>query len=302
MAIPNFQSIMLPLLQFASDGKAHSLSESIEHVAAFFKLTENERKEMLPSGYQARFDNRLAWARSYLKQAGLLENLARGTFQVTKRGQTALLAKPQFIDINFLMQFDEFKEFRTRSRKDNEEKDTEAESLKTPKEIIEEGYQKIRNELAAELLNIVKSCSPKFFENLVVELLIKMGYGGSKKDAGRAIGGSGDEGIDGVINEDKLGLDVIYIQAKRWQGSVGSKEIRNFVGSLAGKKANKGVFITTSAFTSDAKSFITNVQQKVILIDGDQLAQLMIDYDVGVVKVASYEVKKIDADYFSEEG
>jgi len=290
---------MLPLLQFAQDGKPHSVSDAMEYLASHFKLTENDKKELLPSGTQYRFDNRVAWARSYLKQAGLLENPLRGTFQITQRGKKALDSKPNEIDIKFLMQFDEFKDFKNRSKKDSTGKDVEEESSQTPKETIEEGYQKISNELAAEVLSAVMKCTPKFFENLVVELLIKMGYGGSRKDAGQAIGQSGDGGIDGIIKEDKLGLDVIYIQAKRWENSVGSKEIRNFVGSLAGQKANKGVFITTSTYTKDALSFVSNIQQKVILIDGDLLAQLMIDNDIGVSKVASYEIKKIDSDYFT---
>lgn len=301
MAVPDYQSIMLPLLKFAQDGKDHTLSEAVEALAKLFKLNDSDRKELLPSGNQFRFDNRMHWARSYLKQAGLLENPVRGTFRITDRGRKVLKDSPESINISFLMQFPEFVDFKSRSKKDEGSKDEVEESLKTPKEIVEEGYQKIKNELAFELLSTVKSCSPKFFENLVVELLIKMGYGGSRKDAGQAIGQSGDGGIDGIIKEDRLGLDVIYIQAKRWESSVGSKEIRNFVGSLAGQKASKGIFITTASFTKDALDYIKNVPHKVILIDGEQLAQLMIDNDIGVSKVASYDIKKINSDYFIDE-
>lgn len=303
MAVPDYQSLMLPLMQFSGDGKAHTLSEAMEYLADHFKLSSDERKELLPSGTQYRFDNRVHWARSYLKQAGLLENPSRGSFMITPDGRKVLDSKPGHIDVKLLMQFDAFQDFRSRSKKDDNKKvlDDEGELSQTPKEAIEEGYQKIRDELAAEVLSAVMKCSPKFFENLVVELLIKMGYGGSRKDAGQAIGQSSDGGIDGIIKEDKLGLDVIYLQAKRWEGSVGSKEIRNFVGSLAGQKANKGVFITTSSFTKEALGFVANIQQKVILIDGDRLAQLMIDNDIGVSKIASYDIKKIDSDYFTDD-
>jgi restriction system protein len=302
MPIPDFQTIMLPLLQFAADGKEHTRKEAIDYLAAYFKLTEAEITELLPSGNQEKFDNRVAWARSYMKQAKLIESTARGMFKITERGQGALKKNPNKINIPFLMQYPEFVEFRTRARGEGEAgQETAAESLTTPKEVLETGYQKIRNELAVDLIDAIKKCSPKFFENLVVELLIKMGYGGSRSEAGTAIGRSGDGGIDGIINEDRLGLDVIYIQAKRWDGSVGRPEIQKFVGALQGRRARKGVFITTSFFSNDAKDYAASIESKVILVDGDKLAQLMIDFEVGVSKVASYDIKRLDADYFSEE-
>lgn len=302
MAIPDFQKIMLPLLEFAGDGKDHTLRETIEELARRFKLTPEEQKELLPSGSQARFDNRVHWSRSYLKQAGLVENPARGAFRITDTGRKVLAKKPGQIDIKFLMQFDKFLEFRNRTAVDHQPitAASESEGQKTPKELLEENHQKLRHELAADVLDAVMQASPAFFENLVVELLVKMGYGGSRKEAGQVVGRSGDQGIDGIINEDRLGLDVIYLQAKRWTNDVNDAEIRNFVGSLAGHKASRGVFITTSTFTKKAVEYVAKIPQKVILIDGGRLADLMMEHGVGVSTVATYEVKKVDTDYFSE--
>ncbi|PIP84474.1 MAG: restriction endonuclease [Elusimicrobia bacterium CG_4_9_14_3_um_filter_62_55] len=303
MAIPDYQSLMLPLLEFAADGKDHTNREGIDHLAQSLELTEDEQQELLPSGQQRRFDNRVQWARSYLKQAGLLENPARGTFRITDEGRKVLQSKPEAINIKFLKQFEKFKDFQNRSHKNGTGKDDAStdEAKTTPKEVLEENYEKLKNELAAELLDTVKQCSPKFFENLVVELLLKMGYGGSRKEAGMAVGRSGDGGIDGIINEDRLGLNVIYIQAKRWENTINDEQIRTFVGSLAGKNAARGVFITTSAYTQRARDYSSGIQQKVVLIDGEKLADLMIEHGVGVSTVAAYEIKKIDADYFAEE-
>ncbi len=300
MAIPTYQDVMLPMLKLASDGQQHTLQASVEHLGQFFKLTEAEKAERLPSGSQYKFNNRVSWARGYMKQAGLLEYPSRGEFRITDRGREVLSRNPKKIDVNYLMQFPDFVDFRNRTNKDKSDDKAKKEDEKTPKEAIEEGCQKLRDELVVELLENVKSCTPKFFEQLVIDLLIAMGYGGSRKEAGKRVGQSGDGGIDGVIDEDKLGLDVIYVQAKRWQSPVGSKEIRNFVGSLVGRKANKGIFITTSSFTKDALNYIETIHHKVILIDGDQLAQHMIDHNVGVSRVAAYEIKKIDSDYFME--
>lgn len=303
MAIPDYQTIMLPVLKFAGDKKEHSIREAIDHIADLFKLTEEQRKEVLPSGRSYIIDNRVGWARTYLKKAGLLEDTRRSYFRITDNGAEVLAKSPTEINIKFLQQFPEFNEFR--KRKDDEEEERgqamQEETSQTPQELLEYGYQKIKRDLAQELIELVKKASSRFFEQLVVELLLKMGYGGSIKDAGKAIGQSGDGGIDGIIKEDKLGLDVIYIQAKRWENVVGSKEIRNFVGSLVGQKANKGVFITTSGFTKDALEYVKTITHKVILIDGEMLAQLMIENNVGVSTVISYEVKKIDSDYFVEE-
>jgi len=290
MAIPDYQSIMLPLLRFASDGNEHSLREAIDGLAEKFELADTERKELLPSGQQPTFDNRVAWARTYISKADLLEPTRRGYFRITSRGREVLSKNPSAINVKFLEQFLEFLEFRTkrREREDTTEA-TETENLQTPAEILETAHQKLREDLSAELLKIVKECSPTFFERLVVDLLVKMGYGGTRKEAGKAIGRSGDEGIDGIINEDRLGLDVIYIQAKRWQGPVGRPEIQKFAGALQGHRAKKGIFITTSAFTKDAEDFVMKIDSKIVLIDGEQLAQLMIDHNVGVAPVALYE-------------
>jgi restriction system protein len=301
MPIPDYQSIMLPLLKFAGDKKEHSIREAIEHIANIFNLSEEERREVLPSGQQYIIDNRVSWARTFLKKAGLLESTKRSYFKITDLGLEVLQKNPIEINVKFLEQFPQFIEFRNLRKEKGEEEKEEENLTQTPQELLEYGYQRIKKDLASELLNLVKKSSPRFFEKLVVELLIKMGYGGSLKDAGKAIGQSGDGGIDGIIKEDKLGLDIIYIQAKRWENVVGSKEVRNFVGSLAGQKANKGVFITTSSFTRDALDYVKTIPHKVILIDGETLAQLMIENDVGVSKVISYDIKKIDSDYFEEE-
>jgi restriction system protein len=303
MTIPDFQAIMLPLLQYASDGKEHSLRDAITYLADVFNLSDDERKELLSSGQQAVFDNRVGWARTYLKKAGLFISPKRGFFQITDRGKEILSQNPSEINLKFLNQFPEFIEFKT-TKKDNDKSEPEIieTSETTPQESIEFGYQKIRKELELELLNRVKSCSPDFFERLVVDLLVKMGYGGSRRDAGRAIGKSGDGGIDGIIKEDKLGLDIVYVQAKRWDNTVvGRPEIQKFVGALHGQRARKGVFITTSRFSQEAREYVSIIDSKIVLIDGQELAQLMIDHHVGVSTVSIYEIKKIDSDYFTDE-
>ncbi len=302
MSIPDYQSCMLPLLKFYSDGQEHSNRESIEALADHFKLGDQERRAMLPSGAQGLFDNRVNWARTYMKKAALIEPTKRGVHKITKRGLDVLKQKPESIDVNYLAQFDEFKDFRAlrHTKQEEEEGDLDLNG-KTPEESLEGAHQKIRSDLAIELLQRLKSSSPAFFERLVVEVIVKMGYGGSRKDAGKAIGKSGDGGIDGIIKEDKLGLDAIYIQAKRWENTVGRPEIQKFVGALTGLRARKGLFITTANFTSDAQDYVSRIDAKVVLIDGETLAQLMIDHGVGVSTVGLYEIKKIDSDYFSEE-
>ncbi len=302
MAIPDFQSIMLPLLKFASDGQEHSLRETIEILADQFGLTSEERSELLPSGQQALFDNRVGWARTHIVKAKLLESTRRGYYRITPRGQEVLQANPPKINMAFLKQFPEYVEFlRPTKDRDNEKDNQESIETRTPEEVIETAYQKLRQELATELLEIIKEHSPAFFERLVIDLLVKMGYGGTRKDAGQAIGRSGDEGIDGIIKEDRLGLDIVYIQAKRWDSVVGRPEIQKFVGALHGQRAKKGVFITTSAFSQAALDYVSRIDNKIVLIDGDMLAQLMIDYNIGVASVAAYELKRIDSDYFTED-
>jgi len=301
MAIPNFEAIMLPLLRFAGDKQEHSRQEAIDYIENEFSLSEAERKELLPSGRDRLISNRVGWSTTALKKAALLESTKRAYFKITDLGLNVLEKNPTEINSKFLEQFPGFVEFRSIRKDKGKELMPETGTSQTPQELIEDGFQKIKNDLSMELLNSVKHSTPPFFEKLVVELLLAMGYGGSRKDAGEAIGKSGDGGIDGIIKEDKLGLDVIYLQAKRWENPVGSKEIRNFVGSLVGHKANKGVFITTSSYTKDALEYVKTINHKVILIDGELLTELMIENNIGVSKVQSYEIKKIDLDYFSEE-
>ncbi len=298
MAIPDYQSIMLPLLKLAGDQQEHKMSEVTDTLADQFNLTEEERKVLIPSGTQSLFYNRVGWARTYLVKAGLLDTPRRGYIVITEEGLKLLVEKPEAINNKLLKRYQGFREFQSIG---SEGKSPKEPLNQTPEELIEEGYQNIRDNLAVELLKEVKNSSPQFFERLVVELLVKMGYGGSRKDAGEAIGKSGDEGIDGIIKEDRLGLDVIYIQAKRWENNVAPAEIQKFVGALHGKKASKGVFITTSSFSKNARDYASDVGTNVILIDGNQLAQLMIDHDVGVSSVSSYEIKRIDSDYFIED-
>jgi restriction system protein len=304
--IPDYQSLMLPLLRLASDRKEHKYRDIIENLASEFQLTDEERKELLASGNQAIFDNRVGWAKTYLKKAGLLDSPKRATFVITQTGLDTLNKNPERIDAKYLRQFPSFLEFQNTSRNDTEtEEETTAISAheQTPEESLDKAYQRIRKSLASELLNRVVDLSSTFFERLVVELLVKMGYGGSIKDAGKAIGKSGDEGIDGTIKEDKLGLDIIYIQAKRWKPGnvVGRPELHKFVGALAGQGAKKGIFITTSNFTKEALGYTPKNETKIVLIDGEQLAQLMIDHNLGCTTQQIYELKKIDSDYFGEE-
>ena len=305
MAIPDFQSIMLPLLETIADGREYKMRIVTDLIANKLGLTEAEQKELLPSGVAPVFYNRTAWAKTYLKKAGLLESPRQGIVNISQKGKEVLRNKPTTINIKFLKQFNEFQEFQTRQNEESEETidPSDEQTNHTPEELLESAYQKIRKSLASELINKVIEMSPSFFEKLVVELLVKMGYGGSIKDAGKAIGKSGDEGIDGTIKEDKLGLDIIYIQAKRWKPGnvVGRPELQKFVGALAGQGAKKGIFITTSNFTKEATEYTPRNETKIVLIDGVQLAQLMIDYNLGCTTQQTYEVKKMDTDFFGEE-
>ncbi|AHE98972.1 restriction endonuclease [Thioalkalivibrio paradoxus] len=298
MPIPDFQAIMLPLLELAADGQTRSLAESREGLAEHFGLSLEEREELLPSGTQPVFNNRVAWASVYLQRAGLLQRPRRGHYRITDQGREVLRSRPARIDIKFLQRYPAFHEFQRAKGKPATSKAVDGE---TPEETLEAAYQRMRDSLAAEIIEQIMSCSPQFFERLVVELLVNMGYGGTVRDAGMAIGKGGDEGIDGIIKEDRLGLDVIYLQAKRWDGPVGRPEVQKFVGALHGKHARKGVFITTSSFTQNATDYAAGIDPKVVLIDGKRLAHLMIDFDVGVATRAEYHVKRIDGDYFSEE-
>jgi restriction system protein len=301
MPIPDFQTLMLPLLQLASDRQEHQLRTAIETLADEFSLTNEERNEVLPSGSQAVFANRVGWARTYLKQAGLIDASRRGSFRITQRGIDLLGDRPVRVDVKLLERFSEFLEFRNRRReRESASILTFTEAGETPEDSLAAAYKALHTDLEAELLQQVKESSPAFFERLVVDLLVKMGYGGTRQDAGRAIGRSGDGGIDGIINEDRLGLDVIYIQAKRWDTRVGRPEIQRFAGALQGQRARKGVFITTSSFSQDAEEYASRIDSRIILIDGARLARLMLDHNVGVSTVGVYEVKKINSDYFTE--
>lgn len=306
MPIPDYQTLMLPLLKVAENKRECSLKEAIEILALEFSLTEQERTELLPSGQAFLFSNRVGWARTYLKKAGLLDSPKRGTLSITPRGLTLLKTHPVRVDNKTLKQYPEFLEFQNYKREDGEpvpSTDVTPETeTQTPEEIIDNAYQRIRKSLAQEIIDTVRSASPSFFERMVVELLVKMGYGGSIKDAGKAVGKTNDEGIDGTIKEDKLGLDIIYIQAKRWQAgnTVGRPELHKFVGALAGQGAKKGIFITTSTFTKEARGYTPRNETKIVLIDGEELAQLMIDYNLGVSWQRTYEIKRLDSDYFEE--
>jgi restriction system protein len=302
MAVPDFQSFFKPLLDIAADGKEHSIKEARELIAKNINISEEDLKETLPSGTQTKFDNRIAWAKSYFIQAKVLESPRRAFFRITERGQELLKKGHSRIDVKLLNQYPEFVEFHSiKASPTTEENQQDTLPLETPEETLQKAYQNIRGDLAAEILERIKANSPQFFEQLVVDIMVSLGYGGSRSDAGKSIGQSGDEGIDGIIKEDRLGLDVIYLQAKRWEGTVGRPEIQKFVGALHGKRAKKGVFITTGRFSDDAVKYVESIDPKVILIDGRTLSELMIDYGLGTSTTAKYEIKRIDSDYFTEE-
>lgn len=304
--IPKYEEIMLPFLKFLSDGKVHKLSDAHDSLAEQFKLTDDELRELLPSGRQPVFRNRVGWARTYLKKAGLLTSPKRAHFKISDAGISLLKENPAEITSKFLTRYADFVEFVSIKKDKKEiEHSTSHDQLinnsdQTPEESLELAYQKLHSDLSKELLDILKTCTPAFFERLVIDLLIAMGYGGSRKEAGQAMGKSGDGGIDGIINEDKLGLDVIYLQAKRWDNAVPVKEIRDFTGALASKKAKKGIFITTSSFPKSVYEFVKQVEYKIILIDGERLADLMISNSIGLSTVSTYQIKTIDSDYFEE--
>ncbi len=303
MPIPDYQTIMLPLLKFLSSKTERSLKECVEEISKVFNLTDSERKTLLPSGNQSVIHNRTGWAKTYLSKAGLVQSTRRGYIIISERGLSVLNSKLAKIDHKVLMQFPEYVAFKkkTNSKDGNDQEGEDIETTETPEELIEKAHLQLKQELAGEILMKIKSCTPEFFERVVIDLLLKMGYGGSRKDAGRAIGKSGDEGIDGVISEDKLGLDNLYVQAKRWDNSVGRPEIQKFVGALTGQRSKKGIFITTSFFTKDSNDFVQKIETKVVLIDGQMLANLMVDYNVGVSTISSFEIKKMDSDYFLDD-
>ena len=304
MAIPTYEECMLPLMKIAEDGKEHLFREATDALINQFNLTEKEKQELLPSGSAFVINNRIGWERTYLTKAGLLLKTKRGYFRISEEGKKLLQKEPAFINSKMLKEYDAFNEFQTTKEPDNSENNKTEHNIQqsiTPHELLESGYLSIKNELADELLSTIKNISPSKFEKLVIDLLVKMGYGGSIKEAATVVGKSGDEGIDGIIKEDKLGLDVIYIQAKKWDsGTIGRPEIQKFAGALLGKKAKKGIFITTSTFTNEAKKYVTDIDAKIILLDGKQLTELMIENNLGVSTQDVYTIKRIDSDYFEE--
>ncbi len=304
MPVPDFQKFFYPILKFSSDQKEHSLDEVRELLTNHFSLTAKDKSERVPSGVQTKFDNRIYWAKSYFNKAKLIENTKRSHYRITERGLKFLQNFTSDISINDLRTISEFREFSngiatTDEQNPNVSNTTET---RTPLEKLEESYQYIKQELASELLDKIRANTWQFFEDLVIDLMVKMGYGGSRNKAGESIKRTNDEGIDGIINQDKLGLDVIYLQAKLWkeETTIGRPEIQKFVGALHGKRAKKGVFITTSSFAKTAIDYIKSIDPKVILIDGKTLTDLMIEYNVGATPIETYQIKKIDLDYFEK--
>ena len=306
MAIPKYEDYLLPILKVLADGQAHSMQEISATVAREAGLTEEEQNERLPSGQKMHYNN-VSWARTYLKEAGLIGSPRRAYIIITAAGKELLQTNPNTLTKKDLLKYPSFVAFIKKStgqrkKKDKTEEDTTLADDAPPTEKLYAAYQELRAALKSELLETIMQCSPFFFEKLVVELLINLGYGGSRQEAGKAFAKSSDEGVDGVIKEDKLGLDLIYVQAKRWQTNnhVGEPQIRDFAGALQGKKTKKGVFITTSSFTKGAKQFAKNIGSKIILIDGDQLSDYMIDSNTGVATKEMYALKEIDRDYFED--
>lgn len=302
MAVPGFQIWFKPLLSALSDGEVHKLSDLYSQLADELGLSAEDRREKLPSGKQLTYMNRIGWARTYLKKAGLIESPGRGQCRITDRGLQVLKEDPNPLNVRYLKRFQEFVDFHTYKPKNDDLASNDSDEAKssTPEEVLEEAHRELRETVSADLLDRVKAAPPEFFENVVVELLLRMGYGGSRENAGRTVGRSGDGGIDGIINEDRLGLDVVYIQAKRWDGTVGRPVVQAFAGSLEGVRARKGVLITTSQFSSDAHEYVRQIEKRIVLVDGKELARLMFEHNIGVSTVANYEVKKLDLDFFED--
>lgn len=306
MGVPTYDQLMLPLLRLAGASAASDLPTAEKLLAEEFHLGVDDRALMLPSGQQTALRNRTGWASFYLMKAGLLAKPRRGYFEITARGRDVLKTPPTSIDKAYLANFPEFIEFLAGTTSGFDARVVTSASASqeiqraTPDEALQDAYQQLRTELASQVIERLLAASPEFFEQVVVELLVAMGYGGSRRDAGERIGRSGDGGIDGIIKEDRLGLDAIYVQAKRWQGQVGRPEIQKFVGALHGQRARKGVFMTTSSFSAEARDYVSNIDVKVVLLDGIRIANLMVDFGVGVTPVATYVVKRLDSDYFDE--
>lgn len=307
MSVPEFQDFILPALIALKDGKIKNKHEISDLVADFMNISMEDRQELVPSGVKPRYYDRTSWALYYLYRANLIDRPQHAKYLINDLGRKILSNPPKKIDKKYLMQFPEFVKFAMGNKESNANHAEKVEdkiniiSNVTPEDEIYSIYKEINNKLSDDLLDLVKSVAPSFFEQLVIDLLLKMGYGGSKAEAAKAVGKSGDGGIDGIINEDRLGLDKIYVQAKRWEGTVGRPIVQAFVGSLAGLHAKKGIFITTSDFTKDARDYIQKVEHQVSLIDGDKLVSLMIEHNLGINVAYTYDIKKIDRDYFPED-
>jgi len=292
---------MLPVLQRLADGKEHPVAQMRQHIASDLKLSDEELAERLASDTTTVFVNRIGWAVQYLKAAGAIKAIRRGVYEITNRGLSLLKGEPAEITVKNLRQFSEFRDFHEKGSATAPTAPTTSppdETKATPEESLEQSYQVLRDALVTELLETIKNGTPAAFEKIVVDLLVAMGYGGSVEDAGKVVGKAGDGGIDGTIKQDKLGLDFLYVQAKRWKDVVGSQEIMKLSGSLTKKHANRGVFITTSRFSKDALEYVEQMPQRIILIDGKRLASLMIDHNVGVAPAKTYTLKRMDQDYF----
>ena len=304
MAVPEFNEIKAPALQFFADGQTHRITEAYPALAKLLALSDEDLSEMLPSGTSSRWHNRANWACYDLYCAGLLDRPKRGLYVISELGKKIAQQKPQKIDREFLMQFPEFAKWieitEAKGQGGHEQKDISLKSGATPNEVIDAAFESLHATLKSEVLELVRKIDPFRFERLVLDLLLAMGYGGSREEAATVTQKSNDEGIDGLINEDRLGLDCLYVQAKRWKDQVGRPQIQNFVGALAGRHAQKGIFITTSEFSSGAHEYVKNLPQRVILIDGQRLAELMIQHNIGVVRAYNYEIKRVDSDYFEE--
>jgi restriction system protein len=300
MAVPAFQEMFLPFLQFLADGKEHRLSEVARHIADHFHLTDEDKSEMIPSGQSSKLSNRVGWGRTHLKFAGLIEPVQSGVYRITSAGQNVVKNPPENLNLKFLDTIPQHYEWFHTKKKETEVIVPRASEDDTPEERIESAFIELQRTLVADILAQLGRITWTRFEQVVLDVLVAMGYGGSRKEAAAVTQGGADEGIDGVINEDRLGLDVIYVQAKHWKGNVGRPEIQGFVGALAGKKATKGIFITRSAFNENAREYAAGLHEKLILIDGLRLAELMIEHGVGVDEEHTYRVKKIDSDYFEE--
>jgi restriction system protein len=301
VAVPDYETLMLPVLEYLSDGQVRKTAQLVSYIAERFKLSPDDLKQLIPSGRAKLLNNRVGWACTYLRKAGLISSPRRAYNQITDDGTRVLAGHPQKIDITFLQQFPKFRQFQegNKATEKHEGKASAALTEQTPEEIIGAQSELINGSLAADLLEQIATMDPDAFEQLVVDLLLALGYGGTAEDAGRAIGKSNDGGIDGVIMEDVLGLDTIYIQAKKWKGTVPVKEVRDFAGALMSKRSGKGVFITTSNFPPSAEEFVKSVGVKIILIEGKRLASLMIKYNLGVTTTTTIEIKQLDSDYFA---